>query len=154
MIEIAHVAIARSSSECEASHHTVAFQGPTETAFRAPFGQITDGDARRGLEVVARRLRGQVHGAAQGVAAVQGSLRSAHYLDALDIEEVGEGHRWPGEVYAIEIHRRAWIGTGKYSIGADSTDGELTEGGVLRERDQRRLCRGFVDGTNGETRQG
>ena len=135
MLEVADVAVADATRERDRPHHPVAFERPADPRVGAKLAEVPGGELGGRLEVVRGRPGDQVHRPADGVASIQGALRSAKHFDAIQIEKLHELHRRSSEVDAVEVHRRTRIRPGEQHVGADPADRELTETGVLRKRD-------------------
>ena len=135
MVEVADVAVPQAPRECDLPHHSIAFERSANAGVGAPLAEVSGCDIGGRLEVVGWRPGYQVDRPADRVASIQGALRSAQHLDALQIEELDELHRRAREVDTVEVHRRARIRPGEHDIGADPADRELAVAGVLGQGD-------------------
>ncbi len=137
MLEVADVSVANATREGDSPHHPVAFERPADPRVGAKLAEVPGGEIGGRLQLIRGRPGDQVDRSADGVASIQGALRPAQHLDAIEIEKLHELHRRPSEVDAVEIHRRTGIRSGIDDVRADPADRELTETGVLRKRDRR-----------------
>ena len=113
MVEVADVAVADAPRERDSPHHPVAFERAADPRVGAKRAEVPGGELGGRLEVVGGRPGDQVDRAADRVASIQGALRSAQHLDAIQIEKLHERHRRSREVDAVEVHRRARIRPGE-----------------------------------------
>ena len=134
MFEVADVAVADAPREREPSQNPVAFERTADPSVAAKLAEAPGCDARGRLEVVRGWLGYQVYRPTDRVASIQGALRSAKHLDAIQIEELHERHRRSSEVDAVEVHRRTRIRPGVEHVGANPADRQLAESDVLRKR--------------------
>ena len=116
MLEVADETVLDAARERDRPHHSVAFERPAHSRVRAKLSEVSGGEMGGRLEVIGGRAGDEVHRAADGVAPIQGALRSTKHFDALQIEKSLEHHRRPGEVYTVEIHRRTGIRSGKQNV--------------------------------------
>ena len=137
MFEVADVAVADAPRERHSPHHLVAFERSADPRVGAKLAEAPGGKIGGRLEVVRRRLGDQVQRSTDGIPSIQGALRSAQHLDAIEIDQLHERHRRSGEVNAVEVHRRTRIRARVHDICPNPTDRELGGTGVLRKRDGR-----------------
>ena len=135
MLEVVDVSVANATREGDSPHHPVALKRPADPRVGAKFAEVPTGEPGRRLQLIRGRPGDQVDRSADGVAPIQGALGTAQHLDAIEIEKLHELHRRPSEVDAVEIHRRTGIRSGIDDVRANPADRELTETGVLRQRD-------------------
>ena len=105
MLEIADVAVADAARERDSAHHPIAFQRAADPRSAVQRSEVPCSEISGRLEVVRRRFGYQVYRPADGIAAIQGALRAAKYLNAIEIEKLHERHCRAREVDAIEIQR-------------------------------------------------
>ena len=116
-----------------------------DRAFGAKPVVVAGGEPNARLERV-RRLPGHdVDRPADRVPSVERPLRPPQDFDALDVQEVGEHHRRPPQIDAVEMDGRTWVGAGDRAVRADAADRHLRCAGVLRHRDRRHNAREAFD---------
>ncbi len=135
MVEVADEPIPNPAQDGRAAAQPALHERPAHSCLGAQRLQVSEPDALRGGERLARRLRDHVQRAADRVAAVERPLRPAQHLDPLEVQEVAEHHRRPREVHAVQVHGRARVGAGEDDVRPDAADRELGEAGVLGEGD-------------------
>lgn len=83
---------------------------------------VAGGQRGRAAEVRLRRARDQLDRPAQGVASVQGALRTAQHLHPLDVEHVEQGALGACEVHVVEVDAHARLGAPDRVELADAAD--------------------------------
>ena len=135
MVEVADEPFPNPAQDGRAAAQAALHERAAHSRLGAKRLQVSEPDALRGGERLARRLRDHVQRAADRVAAVERPLRPAQHLDPLEVQEVAEHHRRPREVHAVQVNGRARVGAGEDDVRPDAADRELGEAGVLGERD-------------------
>ena len=133
MLEVVDVAVPDAARERDRPHQSVALERPADPRVRTKLSEVPGCEIGGRLEVVRWRPGDQVDRPADGVASIQGALRSPKHFDAIQIEKLHELHRRSSEVDAVEVHRGARIRAGVQDVGTDPADRELSETGVLRK---------------------
>ena len=131
VIDVADHAGLGVSLDHRTAHQPVANDGAAHPSGAAKRAEVPAGETNRGFALVRRRLGDQVDGTAEAVAAVERALRAAKDLDPLEVEKVGQHHRRPRQVDAVQIHGGTRIGPREHRIGADPADRDLRQSGVL-----------------------
>ena len=134
VIQIPDEAVAHASQDGGAAHNPVANDRTAQPCFGAKRPEVPGDESCGRVEGVRGWLRDEIDGAAHGVPAIERALRAAQHFDALEIQKITQHHDRPGQVDAVDVHRRARIRAGKHHIGADATDRQLREVRVLGER--------------------
>ena len=129
--EVLYEPVAETAKERKAAHHFVFDQRSADGSISAERVVVAGADPRARLEAVRGLARDDVDGAADGVATVEGSLRSAENFDALDVEKIHEGHGGPSEVDPVEMDRGTLIAAAGASRGPDAANFHLRLMGAL-----------------------
>ena len=145
--QVIAVSATRQLGDRAADAEVVADRGRSgEDAFKLGVGAGVDGELRFGR--ISERLGDVFHRAANGVPAVERTLRSAQHFDALDIEHVEYAALWAIQIDVIEIDADAGLEATNRILLADAAD----EGGECRigaagnfERHVRRELSDFGD---------
>ena len=116
MLEVADETVPDAARERDRPHHSVAFERPAHPRVRAKLSEVSGCEMGGRLEVIRGRAGYEVYRPANRVPSIQSALWSTEHFDALQIEKSLEHHRRPGEVDAVEIHRRTWIRSGEQNI--------------------------------------
>ena len=92
----------------------------------------TEPDAGAGAGIRARPARHDVDRAADGVSPVQGALRPAQHLDALNVREIPVLADLAAEIDAVHVHADAGVRGNQVILGADAADEGIRRGRVAR----------------------
>ena len=100
-------------------------QAPRDESLALAAAVLPQRRSKLRLETLRGPGRDQVHGAARGIAPVQGTLRAAQHFHALHVEQAGIGAGLVGDVGAVRVQRHPGVTARREEHIADAADEQL-----------------------------